>query len=408
MKTFVLLVLAAAFAASAQTFGWYEMAHVPMEPSVCGCEDGAWLAAMEREGQEFVYAAKGGGVGDFCRYDVEADTWLQLEAIPRGREGQLPEDGCRGVSDGRRFIYMTKGNSTYGFWMYDAYEDRWIQLPDVPSRQDSDWVTMADLEYTELGGKWVYLLWNEQGNFARYSLYTGAWEMLPSAPVDSAHPWSSNSSLVFDGSDLLYAYKARSDEMWRFDLRRQEWLPERLNGAQGYHESGSGCSAAWHMDSIYLLKGSNTTEFWRYSVARDSWVQLETIPRFGWTGKKKSVQEGGHLAGVGGGIFYALKGNKTLEFWRYGPPVGVEERARLKDGGGRVSQTICRGSLMYRPTANSSQPTAGLVDASGGKVMELKPGANDIRRLSPGVYFVHEPTADSRQLTAVRKVVIQR
>jgi hypothetical protein len=48
-----------------------------------------------------------------------------------------------------------------------------------------------------------------------------------------------------------------------------------------------------------------------------------------------------------------------------------------------------------------------LLDISGRKVMELAPGPNDIRHIAPGVYFVHEPTADSRQLTAVRKVVIQ-
>ena len=43
-----------------------------------------------------------------------------------------------------------------------------------------------------------------------------------------------------------------------------------------------------------------------------------------------------------------------------------------------------------------------LLDISGRKVLELQPGANDVRGLAPGVYFVRsEPSA-------VTKVVIQR
>jgi len=40
-----------------------------------------------------------------------------------------------------------------------------------------------------------------------------------------------------------------------------------------------------------------------------------------------------------------------------------------------------------------------LLDISGRKVLDLKPGANDVRQLAPGVYFVRP---------AVMKVVIAR
>jgi hypothetical protein len=48
-----------------------------------------------------------------------------------------------------------------------------------------------------------------------------------------------------------------------------------------------------------------------------------------------------------------------------------------------------------------------LLDAAGRKVMDLHPGANDVRHLSAGLYFVR---AVSRELSAVscQKVVIQR
>jgi hypothetical protein len=52
---------------------------------------------------------------------------------------------------------------------------------------------------------------------------------------------------------------------------------------------------------------------------------------------------------------------------------------------------------------------ASLLDISGRKVLALRPGANDVRALAPGVYFVHsEPSAVSCQPSAVSKVVVTR
>ena len=51
---------------------------------------------------------------------------------------------------------------------------------------------------------------------------------------------------------------------------------------------------------------------------------------------------------------------------------------------------------------------ARLLDVSGRKVKDLRPGANDVRALSLGVYFVREPQASNTKPQAVRKVVITR
>ncbi|UCG42739.1 MAG: hypothetical protein JSU73_12900 [candidate division WOR-3 bacterium] len=69
----------------------------------------------------------------------------------------------------------------------------------------------------------------------------------------------------------------------------------------------------------------------------------------------------------------------------------------------RLAPTLVRHTLAL----GGVQP-ALLFDIAGRRVLSLQPGPNDIRRLAPGVYFVHEPTADGRQLTAVRKVVVQK
>ncbi|HTW92053.1 MAG TPA: hypothetical protein VMH22_10135 [bacterium] len=71
--------------------------------------------------------------------------------------------------------------------------------------------------------------------------------------------------------------------------------------------------------------------------------------------------------------------------------------------------TVVRGILflprdMTELPGNSDRvPRPVLLDISGRKVLDLRSGANDVSRLSPGVYFVREA-----QAKAVRKVVLTR
>jgi hypothetical protein len=47
-----------------------------------------------------------------------------------------------------------------------------------------------------------------------------------------------------------------------------------------------------------------------------------------------------------------------------------------------------------------------LLDISGRKVLDLRPGLNDVSRLAPGVCFVRERLAASGERSAVHKVVL--
>jgi DNA-binding beta-propeller fold protein YncE len=70
-------------------------------------------------------------------------------------------------------------------------------------------------------------------------------------------------------------------------------------------------------------------------------------------------------------------------------------------------QTVVR-NILYLPEAAGSKPRAvSLLDATGRKVMDLEPGANDISRVAPGVYFVRENQPQA-QAQAVQKVIVAR
>ena len=82
-------------------------------------------------------------------------------------------------------------------------------------------------------------------------------------------------------------------------------------------------------------------------------------------------------------------------------PPGVGEAMNDERGVMSIGASIVRGVLLLA----ESPGTSCLMDVSGRKVMGLKSGANDVRALAPGVYFVREAQAQA-QAQAVRKVVL--
>jgi hypothetical protein len=49
-----------------------------------------------------------------------------------------------------------------------------------------------------------------------------------------------------------------------------------------------------------------------------------------------------------------------------------------------------------------------LLDISGREVAKLQPGENDVRHLSPGIYFVRQTSSVEREASRVRKVILTR
>ncbi|MFO7638398.1 MAG: hypothetical protein R6X14_03710 [bacterium] len=92
--------------------------------------------------------------------------------------------------------------------------------------------------------------------------------------------------------------------------------------------------------------------------------------------------------------------------YRFSFATGVAEGARGERPIDRPGlPTFVRGSLVLPCSPGISG--LALFSAVGLRVMELHDGANDVRCLSPGVYFIGETGAAGRTGFAVQKVVIQ-
>jgi hypothetical protein len=93
--------------------------------------------------------------------------------------------------------------------------------------------------------------------------------------------------------------------------------------------------------------------------------------------------------------------------YRIGFAAGVEETPSAEVRTTNAA-TIVRGVLLLS-SDDCRMSNGDLLDVSGRKVMRLKPGANDVSGIAPGVYFVREePQATSPNPQAIRKVVVTR
>jgi hypothetical protein len=94
-------------------------------------------------------------------------------------------------------------------------------------------------------------------------------------------------------------------------------------------------------------------------------------------------------------------------FVRSDRPYGLAEQRRPQASSRASLATVVRG-VLFLPEASSLKPqAASLMDICGRRVLELHPGANDVSRLSPGLYFVR---AVNRKPSAVScsKVVVTK
>ncbi|MFO7650057.1 MAG: T9SS type A sorting domain-containing protein [bacterium] len=413
------------------TPGWHEVRPgVPTTPSGKAAKDGGWLAWDE--GTARIYVMKGFKTGDFYAYDPLDSSWTGLAAMPPGVENKLPYKGAIGATDGNGTVYATKGNNTPGFWRYSAFDSSWTQLADVPLGLSNKKVKGGtDLVYVAGDSDYVYLLKGYKCEFFRYNVTSGRWQALADAPAGTRPKWDKGSWLVCDGAATLYAHKAKMHEFYTYSLSTGAWstaltgmpLFNSRTGKQKKAKDGS--DAVLFGGSIYALKGGNTQDFYRFEVATGAWTECETLPAFGSTGKKKRVKAGGAITATGDweAPLFALKGNKTVELWRYA--IGTPLAAAPARSGVMAEKTARAASLSLGPnplasgvaTLRYSLPVPGPVrvtvfDVTGravaGRSLALGRAGTvsvDLRELAAGVYLVK---LSSDGFTGTQKLVVER
>jgi len=89
------------------------------------------------------------------------------------------------------------------------------------------------------------------------------------------------------------------------------------------------------------------------------------------------------------------------------PVDAIEEGQPAATRAARPAASIV-GSVLFLPVATNSKAPGRLLDAAGRKVTELRPGANDVSRFAPGIYFVRIASGVKRDASAITKLVVTR
>jgi DNA-binding beta-propeller fold protein YncE len=212
--------------------------------------------------------------------------------------------------------------------------------------------------------------------------------------VGYARPGGSPSKLHFDRvSDKLYCLLAGSDELAAIDCRDMS-LEARIRLAARLSDMAfdSIADRMWVTSPDYgcmSLVDGRTNRFLGLLEAGDSPGDITWAPPHR---KMYVVDQEGHAILV-------LRDTSLADVYENPLPLQV-----------RTLPTVVRGVLVLGAVGSRQNigHRAELLDATGREVMDLVPGANDVRALSPGVYFVREPASGERSAVSVRKVVITR
>jgi hypothetical protein len=187
-----------------------------------------------------------------------------------------------------------------------------------------------------------------------------------------------------------------------------------------------GAGLAYLNNTVYLMKGGNTNEFWKYDIGTNNWSQMN--PGEIWdipVGNGKKVKSGGAMC-LFDNSFCAVKGNNTPEFYKHASPAATltlnpttfESTMEQKIINSRFELTITPNPVINVSTVRYSLPTPGMVnfklyEVSGTLVKSYTNSTLtqngmmmiDTRTLPAGVYILK---FNSGEFSTTRKLIIEK
>ncbi|MEO0108683.1 MAG: choice-of-anchor J domain-containing protein, partial [candidate division WOR-3 bacterium] len=314
--------------------------------------------------------------------------WVARASVPEGPKAKKVKDGgCLGyieIADSG-LVYALKGNNRCEFYSYNPATYVWATKESIPilgsalkKKAVKRGGALVGVDVRRAGPRLLALKGNNSLEFWQYCPDTTGvylWVQKPDVPAGARaikegsglasvrvhHPHGEDSSFVF----LLKG--SGTNEFYRFSVQDESWttMAPAPGGASGKpYKNGSCLTASEDGATVYCLKGSYN-EFASYDVATNTWSTLAPLPLTGSAGRKKA-KDGAALA-CAGGLVYALKGGNTLEFWQYksdtvGGPAGWTEIEAIPTGSKKVKGGR---ALVYAPKAH------GLFALKGNNTLEF-------------------------------------
>jgi immune inhibitor A len=260
--------------------------------------------------------------------------WVRGPDLPAGVKGKKVKDGgCLACSDGTymtdtTYVYALKGNGTCEFYRFSTAANVWTTRESIPAIGSSGRKKAVK--------KGASITDAESGLFAaKGNGTTEWWKYDPALSETPSYPWtqktdvplgakavkegSGSASVKVGETTCIYLLKGSgTTEFYRYNTITGTWLAmaNAPAGASGKSfKDGSCIAASEDGTTIFALKGSYN-EFFAYDVVANTWSSRQSLPLTGSAGRKKKVKSGAGIACLDGCV-YALKGGGTDEFWQY-------------------------------------------------------------------------------------------
>lgn len=291
----------------------------------------------------YIYAIYGGYQKEFSRYSISANSWEDLTDMP-----ELIWYGSAISTDGT-YIYVLRGSSTQDFWRYDPGANSWSTMTNTPSTiytgggmvyysgnlyatrgnnsttlyryniAGNQWyttttggasLTAAPATFNEdrkidIKGDEIFVVRSTNTNsFYKYDIGDNAWTTLVNTPQINRYVGSVYNS----ADDMVYVFRGNGTyDFWKYDPDTNLFLgPTDLPATPG-----SGADLIYYNGYLYLARGNNTQNIYRYSLAGDSWETLTSNSNWTLNDDTKGVQAGG--------LLYFYRGSNTANFAYYDP-----------------------------------------------------------------------------------------
>ncbi len=256
--------------------------------------------------------------------------WNPLTNVPAGPKAKNVKDGAA-LAYGQEatdidtgYIYAFKGNNRYEFYRYNIDSKEWISRDSIPAigrLGKKKAVKKGSALIVGTDGKVYGAKGNNTLEFWCYDPSKPAgqhWGQLADVPPGAKNLKEGAGMVAVDNHIYLLRGSGTTD-FYRYNIDVPGWETMALaptgNSLKPYK---NGSSIAYDGgDTIWCLKGSYN-EFAAYSVSGNIWVTKDTLPRKSPPSTKKTkVKDGSQIASDHNGLVYALKGGNTNEFWTY-------------------------------------------------------------------------------------------
>lgn len=247
--------------------------------------DTPWTGASITINGTDAYVLRGNGTMDFWKYDItdESGEWGTLSTL-----GNVSTGGDL-VNAQNGYLYLVRGGNTRTFDRYNLTSKTWETDPaDLPAAGCTGGAcNMNGEEHGVYYDGYIYFL-RSQGysDVLRYKVSNpggDTWEILSSDPTPIINNYS---SLTVNQDDhLIYAFRSNGYyDLWKFDASAdagKRWVgPQQVNnGTNGTISTGG--DLIWNHGTgasnfVYAIRGSNTSNFYRYSISDNSWLAMNS------------------------------------------------------------------------------------------------------------------------------------